>query len=923
MKNILLSCRVNGEDCQLVVKPSQTLLEALRDGLHLTGAKEGCGNGNCGSCTVIMDGRAVNSCLVLAREAEGRDILTIEGLAAAARGPDTAGKSALHPVQQAFLDHHAVQCGFCTPGTVLAAAAWLQGSKAPSEAEVRAAIAGNLCRCTGYDRMVKAIAAASHGPQPFEPPKGRQYVGLSAPRVDGHDKVTGEARYGADTFLPGLLYARVLRCPYPHARIKSIDASRAAVQPGVKAVITGKDLPPLGKAAQTFGMEGWISAASLRKLVMAGDKAFFEGQAVAAIAATGLEIADEAVKLIKVDYEQLPFVLDAQAAMQPGAPLLYPDLLPATLAEKGARPGNIASYSELGWGDVDKAFREADVVVERTLDTQVVNHGYLEPLACTASVGAEGHVTVWTSTQGTFNCQRQLTALLGLPQAQLTIVPTEVGGGFGGRTTAILEPLAILLSQKAGRPVKLVMRRDEVFRAGGAGAPAHMTVKVGARKDGKLVAAYARLIYDIGAFPSSPTASGAMIAFGPYKLENMKVESSNIVTNKLPVLMYRAPGGTPSVFAVETVMDMMAEKLGMDPLAFRQVNAVSQGDPMSTGQTFGPIGLRQLLDTVAGHSAWTDSLEGPHRGRGLAAGYWLGAQASTSSAWVYVQRDGTVNITTGHVDLTGTRTALRQMAAQLLQIPLERVSIHTNDTSSSPFSDQTVGSRTAVTYSVALDHACRHAVAQMKVHAANRLNVAAEAIDYSEGQFCVSGQGGKAMSWDDVAFLTVKRLGGPVLGVGSTSISNAPGFAVHIADVEVEPETGKTKLLRYTCFQDVGGEINPALVEGQIQGAVSQGIGWALTEGYDYADGKLQNASFLDYRIPTATDVPPIETVRICVPSGVGPYGLRGVGEIPIVPVPAAIANAIYRACGVRMDRLPMTPEAVWRAMKGKHVEDV
>jgi len=906
MKKVLLTFRVNGENRELLVKSGQTLLDVLRDDLRLTGTKEGCGNGNCGSCTVIMDGCPVNACLVLAPEAEGRDILTIEGLAQADK---------LDPLQQAFLDNNAIQCGFCTPGLVLTAKSWLQGKTNPSEKEIRNALSGNICRCTGYDRVIKAVSAYTTNEQPPTTPEtGRKYVGLSIPRLDGPDKVTGKARFGADTFIPGMLYARILRSPYPHARIKNIDTSKAAALPGVKAIITGKDLPPLGKMAQSFGAEGWITVNSLRKLVLAGDKAFFEGHPVAAVAATELEIAEEATKLIRVDYEELPYIMDAQAAMQPGATLLYPDLLPATLAEKGSKPGNIASYSELGWGNMEKAFNEADVVLENTYQTQVVTHGNLEPLACVASAEPNGQVTVWTSTQGTFNCQRQLTALLGLPQAQLTIVPMEVGGGFGGRTTAIIEPLAIMLSQKAGRPVKLVLRRDEVFRAGGAGAPAHITVKVAARKDGRLLAGYSRLVYDIGAFPSTPTASGATIAFGAYKLENVKVESYNIVTNKLPVLMYRAPGGAPSVFAVETTMDMMAEKLGIDPLTFRQINAVSQGDAMFSGQPFGPIGLNQVLNKVAEHPAWTEKLEGPNRGRGLAIGYWIGAQNSTSSAWVYVQRDGSVNVTTGHVDLTGTRTAIQQMTAQELQIPIGKVSVRTNDTSSAPFSDQTVGSRTAVTFSVAIQQACQHAIAQMKAHAAQRLNVTADAVDYSDGQFRIKGQEAKAISWDDIAFLTIKRTGGPVTGVGFTTVSNVPQFAAQVADVEVDPETGKTKILRYTCFQDVGNELNPALLRGQIQGGVCQGIGWALTEEYRYVEGRLKNPSFLDYRVPTASDVPPIDTEIICVPSGVGPYGLRGVGEIPIVPVPAALANAIYRACGVRQNRLPMTPETVYQS---------
>lgn len=747
----------------------------------------------------------------------------------------------------------------------------------------------------------------------------RKYVGQSIEKVDALERVTGRAQYGADLYLSGMLYAKALRSPHAHARIKSIDTSKAEKVEGVKAVITHKDLPVPSDTATSFGGELMIALKDLQRLTMAHDKALFDGHTVAVVAATSLDIAEYATSLIQVEYEPLPPVADVVSAMDDSAALLHEDLFTKTLGEPPTKASNVATYLEDGRGDMDQAWKDADVVVEDTYDTLMVHQGYLEPQACVARVDGDGTVNIWTSNQGTYNVQRQLSALLDLPQDKMIVTPMEIGGGFGGKIYTILEPLAILLSQKSGgAPVKMVMDRNEVFRGTGPGSPAHLTVKVGAKKDGTITGCYVRMVYDAGAFPGSPIAGATVVSFGPYKCDNMKLEAYDVVTNKPRVQAYRAPGGTPVGFAVETVIDMVAEKVGMDPLEFRKHNAVVEGDLMTNNRPLNSIGYTEMLAEIEKHPAWTSPLEGPNRGRGLAVGFWLGATL-TSSSVIMVHADGTVTVSTGQVDLTGIRTTMKQMAAEELQIPLEDVNVRVVDTNSAPYTDLSAGSRSTWTQSIAIQRAAESAISQMKAHAAEQLKVEPEDIEYADRRFWVRNDPEQAMGWFDVARNSVRRGEGPVCGEGSvTRVQSAPTFGANVVDVEVDPGTGKVKLLKYTCFQDVGCAINPVQVEGQIQGGAVQGIGWSLYEYYHYDDkGVMRNPSLLDYRMPTSLDLPMIDVVLTEKPASEGPYGARGVGEVPIVPPPGAIANAIYQATGVRMNKLPMTPENVFWALKG------
>ena len=746
------------------------------------------------------------------------------------------------------------------------------------------------------------------------------YIGKRVEKVDALERVTGKAAFGADIHLPGMLHGKVLRSPHPHARIKRIDISKALALKGVEAVITADDLPPIETTTGTAGGELLVSLMDLRKMTIAHDKALYDGHAVAAVAATTPELAEQALELIDVEYDVLPPVEDMLEAMEPDAPLLHEDLYTKTLGERASKPSNVAMYTESGRGDIEHGFAEADLVHETTYSTKMVHQGYIEPTAAAAWVQADGKATVWSSTQGIFGMLRSLSSLLEFPLHKINVIPMEVGGAFGGKIYAILEPLAMLLSKKTGRPVKMVMTRAEVFRATGPGSPMHAVIKTGTKKDGTLTACYAKIVMDAGAFPGAPVGGASIVSFGPYKVDNLKIEGYDVVTNKPRVQAYRAPGGTPIAFAVESHIDEVAEKLGIDPLKLRMINAPEEGDKATNDQPYNRIGMKQVLERISQHTCWTTPLEpGPYRGRGLATGYWAGATL-TSSANVLVHSDGTITLVSGQVDLTGTRTTMRQIVAEEMQVPIENVDVRVGDTDSTPYTDLSAGSRTAYSFGAAVHEACKDATSQLKTHAADQFQVDTSEVEYANGKFWARENSEQNVDIKTLASRSTRRSTGPISGYGTvTRMQPAHQFAAHVVDVELDPETGKVAILRYTAFQDVGKAINPTQVEGQMQGGASQGIGWALTEYYHYDKGILRNPALLDYRIPTSLDLPMIDCEIIEVPASDGPYGVRGVGEVPIVPPAGALANAISRATGVRLYNLPMTPEEVfWATHSGK-----
>ena len=743
-----------------------------------------------------------------------------------------------------------------------------------------------------------------------------KWVGTRPLRPDGVDKVTGRAKFGADLAMQGQLVGQVLRSPHPHARIKAIDVSAAARLPGVKAIVTRDDFKDQPSEFIPAG-EMMINYRDVVRSVMAREKALYEGHPIAAVAATSASIAKQALKLIKVDYQVLPHVIDVVEAMQPGAPLLHEDMITAGVEPAPKTPSNVAKRVEFVMGDVATGFAQADVVIERSFTTKPVHQGYIEPHACVASVSEDGQADVWVSTQGHWIVRAHCARLLGWDVGKVRVTAAEIGGGFGGKTVVYLEPLALALSKKARRPVKMVMTREEVFRASGPTSGAHVHVKIGAKKDGRIVAAEAELKYQAGAFAGSPVQPGCMCAFAPYDLENVKVVGYDVVTNRPKVAAYRAPGGPISEFAVESVVDEVARKIGMDPIELRLKNAAKQGTRAAYGPKFGPVGFIETLEAAKSHAHWRTPLK-KNQGRGVASGFWFNIGGETSVS-LQLNEDGTLSLTAGTPDIGGLRASLCMMAAEELGVDLDKIRVQIGDTGQLGYNFLTGGSRATFSSGMATVEAAREIIKEACKRAAKLWELPEEAVEYTDGGVRPAGpNAGKhaPMTLRDIAAVAGKT-GGPIAGYARINAAGAaPSFATHIADVEVDPETGKASVVRYTAIQDAGRAIHPSYVEGQYQGGVAQGIGWALNEEYIYGDdGKLQNPGFLDYRVPVASDLPMIDTVIVEVPNPRHPYGVRGVGETPIVPPMAAIANAMADATGIRFADLPMSPPKVLKAL--------
>ena len=745
-------------------------------------------------------------------------------------------------------------------------------------------------------------------------------VGKRPIRPDGVDKVTGRAQYGADVKLTGLLAGRVLRSPHPHARIRSIDTSKAEALPGVKAVVTAKDLPFASLTREELGGDyGRLRFASDHML--AGDKALFKGHPVAAVAAVNAHVAESALALIEVDYEVLPAVVDVREAMKEGAPLLHEDLRTSAMGEIGDKPSNVAAHLSYEKGDAEKGFAEADVIVEREYTTASVHQGYIEPHNSTAFWSADGQLNVWTSTQGAFAVRAAVADVLRLPVSRVKVTPMEIGGGFGGKITAYLDAITALLSRKAAAPVKQAMTRTEVFEASGPAPGSWMRVKVGAKNDGKLTAVELEVAMDAGAYPGSPVMQAMTCAFGCYDVENGKVDGYDVVVNKPKTAAYRAPGSPQAAFGVETAMDELCQQLGIDAVEFRLLNAAKEGTRRIEGPVARKIGLVECLEAARNHDHYKSAVEGENRGRGVAAGYWMN-RGFQSSCVITVNFDGTVSLIMGSVDIGGTRASIAQQAAETLGIAYEDVKPTVVDTDSIGFTFITGGSRTSFATGIAAIEASESIKVQLVARAAKIWDTAEEDVEYVDGEVRHKSDPELRLGFKDLA-RQLASTGGTVAGQSNVDpAGEGNSYAVHIADVEVDPDTGKTLVTRYTAIQDAGKAVHPSYVEGQIQGGVVQGIGWALNEEYYFDDsGRMMNPTFLDYRMPTSLDLPMIDTVIVEVANPGHPYGVRGVGEVPIVPPMAAVANAIHGATGLRLLSLPMSPgkvlEAEWEENGG------
>ena len=748
-----------------------------------------------------------------------------------------------------------------------------------------------------------------------EKPKYR-VVGTRPVRPDGTDKVTGRAQYGADLRLPGMLYARVKRSPYAHALIKRIDVSKALALPGVKAVITNKDFPVAEDKVADLG-EGAANIKWLLDNVMASDRVLYKGHAVAAVAATDLHTAEDALALIEVEYEQLPAVLNVRDAMLDSSPKLHANLKTEELTGLFTPPlgagdtvSNIAKHLLLSKGDLAAGFAAADIVLEREFETTMAHQGYIEPHNATAFWNKDGELTVWTSTQGSFAVRDQVSMLLHLPVSKVKVVPMEIGGGFGGKIPVYLDPPAAVLSRMTGHPVKMWMTREEVFEGTGPTSGTASTVKIGVKRDGTITAMEAHYAYEAGAYPGSPMAAGVMCATAPYDVENITVEGWDVVVNKPKVAAYRAPGAYQAAFAVESVIDELAQQLEMDPVDFRLKNAAKEGTRRVDGAVFGPVGNIQVLEAIKSSPHYKSELTGENVGRGIAIGFWFNV-GFESSAYASVNPDGRVSLVLGSADIGGTRATLAMQLAETLGIEYEDVNPHVVDTDSIGFTGVTGGSRTAFAGGWAAYECAMDIRRQFATRAAQIWEVDADKVTY-DADGVVRGPDGKQFTFKELAAQT-PHTGGQIQGRADVSPMTAgPAFAGHIADVEVDRDTGKVTVLRYTAVQDVGTAIHPSYVEGQIQGGAAQGIGMALSEEYFYDDsGVMRNSSLLDYRMPTTLDLPMIEAILVEVPNPGHPYGVRGVGEVPIVPPQATISNAIADAIGIRPRNLPASPRVL------------
>jgi len=746
---------------------------------------------------------------------------------------------------------------------------------------------------------------------------GYKWIGTRTIRPDGVDKVTGRAAFGADFSLPGMLVGKILRSPHAHARILSIKTNKAEAFPGVKAVVTSADFPEI-PASEAIKGSSPPNYRHLSQNLMAREKVFYDGHAVAAVAATSTAVADEALSLIEVEYEILPHVTDVLEAMKPDAPILHDDLFTGGVDPKPEKPSNVAKRVEFAIGDIDAGFAEADVIVERDYTTEGIHQGYIETHAVVANMGEDGQATIWCSSQGHFMVRQYTAGLLNMNIGDIKVTPAEIGGGFGGKTTVYLEPVALLLSRKSGHSIKMVMTRDEVFRGTGPTSGSAMTIKIGAKKDGKIVAAEADLKFFAGAFPGAPVHLGCMCGFTPYDIENVMAVGYDVVTNRPKAISYRAPGAPIAAFAIESAIDELAGKLGIEPLALREINAARKGTRTAYGPTLGVVGFEETLEAAKNHPHYSEPL-GPNQGRGIASGYWFNV-GGESSASVSINEDGSVTVTSGAPDVGGSRASLCIMAAEVLGVDIGQVRAVIGDTNATGFNRHTGGSRVTFALGMVVIQATEDCVEQLRTAAAKIWDIDLEAVVWEGGYARPAGDNAgkfEPLSLSDLAAKT-PMTGGPISSKKSSNVQGAgPAFGTHICDVEVDRETGQVKILRYTAIQDAGRAIHPGYVEGQMQGGVAQGIGWALNEEYVYGeDGRLQNSGFLDYRMPVASDLPMIDTVIVEVPNPMHPYGVRGVGEIPIIPPMAAVANAIEDAVGLRLSSLPMSPPKVLAALQ-------
>lgn len=929
-----LELTVNGVRRDLNIRAHETLLEVLRERLGLRSVKKGCGTGECGTCVVLRDGEPVNTCILPAAEARGWNITTLEGLTR--EGDPAVPLDRLSVLQRTFLEHGAVQCGFCTSGMLAAAQGLLERDPRPSRSDIRAAISGNLCRCTGYAKIVDAVEAAAAELRGETVPSGLgkdpvSNIGRSVVREDAVEIVTGKAVFLDDLRRPDMAYGVVLRSPHAHARIVRIDATRALEMPGVLAFVSGEGLP-----------DAYYGVDLKDQQVFARGKVRYVGEPVAALAAETRAQAEAALELVEVEYETLPAVLDAREALRPGAPIVHERLSEYELGFDTERYGNVCTAASVDYGDLDEGFRKADLVVEGEFVSRHQQHAPLEVHGAVAEWDSRGRATVWSTTQKPFAIRRYLGQSLRMEFSKIKVVATRVGGGFGSKLELHAEPFALLLARASGRPVKVVYSREDDLSSVVARHATWFRIRTGVRRDGLITAREMEFVFDTGAYSGNgPTTLtlAVQVSTGLYRVPAQKVRGHCVYTNKMNCGSFRGPSAPQTTFAVESHTDDIARKLGMDPLDFRLKNLLREGELTGFGQRLRGVDYAAVARAAAEKAGWKEfraarARVGSGPGIGMACVYWLTGGWSTS-AQVRIAEDGTVLLSTGAVDMgTGYLfTSVRQMTAEALGIRAEDVVVIQGDTDTASYDHGIGGSRGSVAIGTAALRAAEAARERLLDSAARMLGVPRDGLETKGGTVRVRGDAGRSLSFGDISYAEHMRGGGPVIGTysylpameeiegGRTRGLSFPAFGgttmgCHVAVASLDEVTGAIEVHKIVAAHDVGKAINPGAAEGQIEGGVALGLGFGLLEEMKHdAEGRMLNSSFADYKLPHSTDVPEILPVLVEIPSPDYPFGAKGLGEPTMAPTAAAVRNAVLDGAGLALAETPMTPERNYRAL--------
>ncbi len=971
---------LNGVSRTLACEPGETLLSVLRRN-GVWSVKHGCETGECGACSVLLDGKLTPTCVMLAAQADGHALETVEALD---RGPGAP----LHPIQQAFAETGAIQCGYCTPAMVLAAKELLSRTPTPTETEIRDALGGVLCRCTGYVKPVEAVQraaailrgeavppidAAGSVPlegffdavrRPMEPdlpgpsdnvltqPKvalftfptvdlqgATEVVGKPEVKVDAVKLVKGKPAFADDFDLPGMLHAAMLTSPHAHARIKRIDASKARALPGVHAVLTYQDVP---RVIYASGGQSWPNPHPWDQVSL-DSKVRHVGDRVAVVAAETPEIAREALKLIEVEYEVLPAVFDPLETMKPGAPIIHdePDAVGIADAEH-----NIAVKIHAAVGDVEKALAESDYVFERTYRVHQVQQASIEPHVVVTYWDEDERLVIRTSTQVPFHVRRMIAPLIGLPVKRIRVIKPRIGGGFGGKQEMLIEDLCAHLTIATGRPVRFEYTRTQEFTSARSRHPMVITFRAGVMRDGTLHALDMHTVSNTGAYGThglTVCSVAGLRGLATYRCDNLRFDAQVVYTNIPTPGAFRGYGAPQGEFALESLMEEIAEALNLDPVEFRLKNAVRSGDPIPITAALGEgeagrqpqivqsCGLEQCVTQGAaaiawdrrGDPAWRVDPKRPYIRRGLGMAVCMHGTAipglDMGAASVKMNDDGSFNVLVGGTDLgTGSDTVLAQIAAETLGVPLNDIIIYSSDTDFTPFDTGAYASSTTYISGGAVKKAAEQVREQILERAKMMLK-----LETTEGLHlrdrCVVAPDGRSVTLADIALnsLHVTDQKQIMATASHMSVHSPPPFGAQYAEVEVDTQTGQVTVTKLVMAVDCGTAINPRTAQGQIEGGLVQALGYAVSEEMAYDEqGRVLTTRFGDYRIFQANEVPEIEAILVPTYEPSGPYGAKAVAEIPMDGVAPAVANAVYDAVGVRIRDLPLTPEKVWRALQ-------